>query len=314
MTQPDPHLSGTLPSGQDDDDVPLYLGLEMRGYRAWIADYDGDTPVLRPIYRGRTTPWLVGANNAACYVSPDGWGSDVPTTTHPDAPVPARNCGCGYWAYVTPDGYSREMLEQDPYASSLVTGVVLGSGRIELTEDGFRAQKAELVALGPPRRIHEAMQPTGHADTEQWRLNHLAYYKTRIEHRGHCPCVWCRDERGAQTPTLAELAVQYRVPYYSTYQEMCEEWTPTHQPRPMPTWQSFSFSGFAPILPAAVAPGMAAMQMMVNSVLAQGFSRVNPAYRGRLRRGYPPQPAFTGSMGEALSGWWNWALTKRISV
>lgn len=289
----------TLPNSplQTTSDKPLYLGMELRGYRSWVTDTDDfGRPVLRPVHRGRLTPWERGVNVASCYSSQSGPGVDLPTSNHSDEPVPYRECGCGFWAYLTPYGYDRHHLIRDMYASSLVTGVVRGTGNIVESVNGFRAEKAEIVALAPAYATQPLLESYGSYETSGHGIGLLDFYRLQMEHSGHCPCLWCKAKRGRPAPSLAALAMAYQVPYYSTYDEMCTAWPPTHE---------MTSGG-----PAVVPVSMSAMQLLSHPMVTQLLTTMRAR---RTVAGWPPQPVLTGTMSQVLDGWWRWALTKNTS-
>lgn len=64
--------------------------------------------------------------------------------------VPCPPCGCGFWAYWTPEGAGAHPMG----ASKLpVLGVVEATGRVIHGEKGLRAQKCRIVALHPAVNI-----------------------------------------------------------------------------------------------------------------------------------------------------------------
>jgi hypothetical protein len=101
-------------------EVPLVPG-GLRGYRAWM--YGGPNG-----FRSYNFDyfWKPGINDAGCSLSID-----------PHAPGP--NCQCGLYArYKHVEEWSR---------STPVFGVIEASGRIILGTEGFRAEKARILAV-----------------------------------------------------------------------------------------------------------------------------------------------------------------------
>lgn len=129
------------------DGAPLVAGTAS-GYRWWTmrapqlhldpgigASWDPG------LLRGQKDIWQPGVNQACCL--PPGGGPG-----HFFHEIPEDSCGCGYWAYW-------EIQQHDlGAANSLpVVGVVRASGQVIMGPRGFRAQKAEIVALHLPFRI-----------------------------------------------------------------------------------------------------------------------------------------------------------------
>lgn len=132
------------------------------GYRAWrlVEDLATERDVLRSTGAGRTE-WQPGVNVASC----DGfdkaaWGLTMgqmarsmhlafghPLPEEPDEPehephfAPDPDCGCGLYALYAPD-----------FDGYYVDGAVVAWGKIEVHRDGFRAEKAKIVALAIPDR------------------------------------------------------------------------------------------------------------------------------------------------------------------
>lgn len=84
--------------------------------------------------------WNPGINLARC----------IPGSAfkHPDTEVPHDACSCGYWAYWEIQQHDMGVAQSLP-----VVGVVKASGQVIMGPRGFRAQKAEIVALHLPFRI-----------------------------------------------------------------------------------------------------------------------------------------------------------------
>jgi hypothetical protein len=130
-------------AGEDDPD--LVLGA-VTGYRWWTLpepDYDLDPGKADRIWpaellKGQWDTWHPGVNTAVCH--PDGG-----CTPHDPAETPKKDGGCGYWAYWLPQPHNLSRNRTMP-----VFGVVRGSGKILLGEDGFRAGRARLLAVHLP--------------------------------------------------------------------------------------------------------------------------------------------------------------------
>src|SRR5215471_1049791 len=101
------------------------------GFREF-ALVDGE---LRPIFK-TSMPWDPGINTAQCYC----------LNKHFHSTVPSYMGSCGFWAFNDLD----HALRRDPGMAHIVAAVV-GSGRLALYTDGWRAQKARIVAIAHHR-------------------------------------------------------------------------------------------------------------------------------------------------------------------
>lgn len=129
------------------DGAPLVAGTAL-GYRWWTlrapqlhqnpgdAGKDWEPGLLR----GVKDFWQPGVNQARCLPA-----MSVP---HPFELVPDENCACGFWAY-----WEIQQHDMGVVGSLPVVGVVRASGQVIMGPRGFRAQKAEIVALHLPFRI-----------------------------------------------------------------------------------------------------------------------------------------------------------------
>lgn len=99
------------------------------------------------LLRGVKDFWQPGVNRARCQA-----GIRVP---HPYDQIPHPGCADGFWAYW-------EIQQHDMGAASSlpVVGVVRASGQVIMGPRGFRAQKAEIVALHLPFRIQPDLPGT----------------------------------------------------------------------------------------------------------------------------------------------------------
>lgn len=284
-------------------DLTLYVGMELHGYRAWAASFDNDVPVLRPVHRGRVSPWVPGENIASCY---HGSHPDRCTeNAHPDREVPAETCGCGFWAYIEPDNrtHNRENLIATHYNPEVVTGVVRGYGDVVVQEDGFRSQKAEVLAIAPPLEIHPVVQ--------RWRRDMLVDFdafmiRTSLSHSGLCSCIFCRaTQNNLRVPTLEQLAERYNVPYYNSWDAMVKAHPPTHvNPEYRTSVHPVSVVS-TPLVPTRNLAPVGAMQML--SSLQIQFTNTGFTVKR------PTQPTFTGTVAQTVKKWWRWALTGNAS-
>lgn len=100
---------------------------ELRGYRRFRLAPDG----LHPCVHDRG-PWSAGLERAVCVVR----RSHQP---------PARGCGCGLYAWYSPD-------DADAWSGyGTVTAVVAAQGRVVLGDTGYRAAAARVEAVALPR-------------------------------------------------------------------------------------------------------------------------------------------------------------------
>jgi hypothetical protein len=144
---------------------------EVYGLRMWHMDSYGR---LRARNWEGAPPWRPGVNVARCRCvkreaeAPSfllsasyRWVVD----DNPGHEVPSEQCGCGFYAYT--DSLHAEVT---PYIKSdgeePVLGVIKGTGRTLIGTQGFRCEKAEIVAFRDPTR--------GGTETDVWRLRQLA--------------------------------------------------------------------------------------------------------------------------------------------
>ncbi len=129
--------------GFSDRDLPFAVGA-LSGVRLWHLDLPGFgglsggtaagavDGLLTGVFGGI---WHPGENVAVC------GGGQRPPAGHPD-PVPARECGCGFWAYWLP----RDALRSD-YREAEVIGIMQGYGRTQIGTRGCRCSKARVLAV-----------------------------------------------------------------------------------------------------------------------------------------------------------------------
>lgn len=120
------------------------------GFRTWVLGFRDSTERSNPLgplsvadvasLAGLVidVPWNSGVNVARCR---DGWfKGDSDSSKHPDAKVPAFQCRCGIY-----------MLQDFEKATKMpggkVLGVTQGWGKIIEHDDGWRCEKAQIVAL-----------------------------------------------------------------------------------------------------------------------------------------------------------------------
>src|SRR5690606_26585181 len=141
-----------------------------------------------------TLAWVPG-------VQPDAVHLPYYRTAKPlvdDRPVPHQVCRCGYNAYYQPhEQYMRATRKLR------VAGVVRAAGTVVMCTRGWRAQRAEILAISPPLpAAHDYITP-----------NWPGY-------------------GGAQIPgpsVMERLADYYRVPWFQSFPELVKAFPPTHE-------------------------------------------------------------------------------------
>lgn len=141
--------------GPAQPEPDLVIG-DVTGYRWWTLPSPdlGISPAFAdehwpfaPLH-GMRAPWSPGINRAICL-------SEYARHDLSTEPIPAENCGCGFWAYWSPGyhdvGTSPQQLP--------VVGVISGTGRTLIGERGFRCAKAEIIAVYLPFVIQAAPPP-----------------------------------------------------------------------------------------------------------------------------------------------------------
>lgn len=116
--------------------LPFDLAIgEVYGLRVWRVDSHGR---LRARRNTAAPAWRPGTNEARCY------GGNVSR----EHDTPDENCTCGFYAYTEKDHVEIQMTGagEGPY----IPGVVKGTGRTLLGTQGFRCEKAEIVAIQSP--------------------------------------------------------------------------------------------------------------------------------------------------------------------
>lgn len=112
------------------------------GYRAWSASHGLLTaPFQGEIWSGEMTARCIKSDSYQ-------WGS------RPCRHAPSAQCRCGIYAYRT--------LDRPELDDTLLVGVVLLWGRAYVYEDGIRAERARVLALGTvpesDRHVHDAVE------------------------------------------------------------------------------------------------------------------------------------------------------------
>jgi hypothetical protein len=130
------------------------LTTEIIGYRQWYVTSDLE---LRPAHK-TANKWKPGVNTATC--------ERVIQTKHGDfkpkpcKDTPGSDCECGLYALHDPSDlwYGRKdknlwsslMVTWGGGADPLVSGIVVAWGKVEVHHEGFRAERARVVALALP--------------------------------------------------------------------------------------------------------------------------------------------------------------------
>jgi hypothetical protein len=131
--KPEPALPSEPGFGGAPGD-PDFVAGSVTGYRWWATTGDG-------VLLGMHASWTDGENTARCLAVQQG--ASPQAGRHSDAEVPARGCGCGFYAWWT---------VQPRYATGSllpVLGVIEGYGRTRTGSKGFRCAKARILALCP---------------------------------------------------------------------------------------------------------------------------------------------------------------------
>lgn len=212
------------------DDAGLAVG-EVYGVRWWTVDGGGVQKPLR--LRGMQGEWLPGENTAVCKRA--GY-----VMRHGEDAVPAEECGCGFWAYWTPQAAPVP-------AGCRAVGVIKGYGRTLVGEKGFRCEKAEIVALTlgqvEQRRVVEehAVQGWVPVPATGRPLPHSGM-DTYTELGGRPsympdpspPQVRFEDDWAAQAMLEHEIIDAYQVPVYTSIEVMLARHPPTTDYLPPP--------------------------------------------------------------------------------
>lgn len=167
----------------------------------------GDMPPV--VLNGQTGfAYADGVNEATCNAGQDySWMEKVARRQHL---VPEDDCGCGFWAYWDEE----EARKHDGGHGGLpVLGVVEATGRVIHGELGFRAQKAQIVAVHPGFTIQLEMAPD----------------MTEYRHKG---VTWTRDML-ADAAQAAQASLETRIQdayplarVYSVKAAMLAAWPP----------------------------------------------------------------------------------------
>lgn len=157
--------------------LPFDLAVgEVYGLRMWHMDKYGR---LRARNWEGAPPWRPGVNEAKCVKrsTSDGYhfggglsfGMDYKyeVRNEPDHDVPSEKCTCGFYAYT--DNLHAEVKSHAKNGEEPVLGIIKGTGRTLIGTQGFRCEKAEIVAFRDPTR--------GGIKSDPWRTRQLAHLR-----------------------------------------------------------------------------------------------------------------------------------------
>lgn len=146
---------------------------EVYGLRMWHMDKYGR---LRARNWDGAPPWRPGVNVARCVkrnapMTHSSWSFPVDYTwtvvDNPGHEVPSDSCSCGFYAYT--DDLHAEVKSHARNGEEPVLGIIKGTGRTLIGTQGFRSEKAEIVAFRDPTR--------GGAKTDAWRTRQLVHLR-----------------------------------------------------------------------------------------------------------------------------------------
>lgn len=144
------------------------LTTEIIGYRQWYVTPDLE---LRAAGYRVGGSWKPGENEAVCHRMADAmmltFGySEEPQKRHPCGDTPGHDCQCGFYALHDPSDFwygaqaQRSLwataMISAPTSDPLVSGIIVGWGKVEVHHQGFRTQYARIVALALPEGKRDA--------------------------------------------------------------------------------------------------------------------------------------------------------------
>lgn len=144
--------AGKVAEPEKEPAAPLTFSECIVGFRIWSIDAFG---ALRP-QSVNHAPWVPGLNVAGCARQQMGlvfylWNNSgyggVPPEKHK---APHKNCECGLYARF--DVESLPLIDYESVATGtpFVAGAIAAWGDVQVHRDGFRAEKACVVALAMP--------------------------------------------------------------------------------------------------------------------------------------------------------------------
>lgn len=164
----------------------------VRGMRNWSVK--GDT--LHSLFL--SYPWQPGINTATCGMksaNPPIMGDDEMILPHSDRETPFKWCRCGLYLYTgehhawgcncwrmdhrrfraAPEQLLYPPLSCEKHDYLEMAGVVEGWGKIELYQEGARAQYARVMALGFAGAITHTYRSRGEAIAERYGVPLVSY-------------------------------------------------------------------------------------------------------------------------------------------
>lgn len=133
--------SETLPRGFSE--APVSTKGKALGYRTWHVDYDRNKEfVLAPLHK-KSKNWHQGINTAYCNASLI-YGMHSSSEHSPCGRIGCR-CGFNAWNKV------EESLESGG-TEKCIYGAISGWGKMQIHEDGWRSEYAEIIALYVDKR------------------------------------------------------------------------------------------------------------------------------------------------------------------
>lgn len=148
------------------EDWDLAIGV-IKGFRKWhiqLPTKDDPNPILKGSYGKDYLQHDMledGRRVGVCHAN---------SGNHPAEQVPADNgCGCGWWAYWSPQEAKKHSSGGDTDRSVAVTIAVEGSGRVVIGQKGFRSQYLKISGIAPD----DAEDPAKMARIKQFSRDNL---------------------------------------------------------------------------------------------------------------------------------------------
>lgn len=215
----------TLRPGMDGfSSAELAVG-EVYGIRWWtVGNITAGVPLT---LTGARDKWHEGENAAVCKVG--AYRSRI-------CDVPDPECGCGFWAYWTPQ--AAPLL-----GGCRAVGVIKGYGRTLIGEKGFRCGKAQIVALTlgqvEQRKAEPLVQGWVPVPASGRPLQHsgMQTYRALGGRPSYIPDpagVRFEDDWVAQAELENRLIETYQVPVYTSIEVMLARHPPTTDYLPPP--------------------------------------------------------------------------------
>lgn len=132
------------------DDI-MEFDYALRGFRSWILNPFGDRPPLNS-FTGRGD-WEKGENTSICNNflrmerAEEDWDNLFPIFSPVPHPAPHSKCHCGFNAFHKIEDVKRYGYGYGHRRGICITGAIAASGKVEIHSNGFRAEKAVILAL-----------------------------------------------------------------------------------------------------------------------------------------------------------------------